>query len=44
MSLSTDTTFLSVLADSYLRFVGKPLIPNGMSMSEGAVWLLSFFF
>lgn len=39
MSLSMDAAFFSLLADSYLRLVGKSLVPDGMSASEGAVWL-----
>jgi PAS domain S-box-containing protein len=39
MSLSTDTDFFRLLADSYRRLLDKPLVPDGMSASEGAAWL-----
>jgi PAS domain-containing protein len=39
MSLSTDAGFFCLLSDSYHRFVGKSLVPDGMSVSEGAAWL-----
>lgn len=39
MSLSTDTTFFLLLSDSYRRLLGKSLVPDGMSVSEGAIWL-----
>jgi PAS domain S-box-containing protein len=39
MSLSTDPEFFRLLAGSYRRFLGKPLVPDGLSASEGAMWL-----
>ncbi|RKP47024.1 MEKHLA domain-containing protein [Trinickia fusca] len=39
MSLSTDAAFFCILSDSYRRLLGKSLVPDGMSASEGAVWL-----
>lgn len=39
MSLSTDADFFRLLAGSYQRLLGQPLVPDGMSASEGAAWL-----
>jgi PAS domain-containing protein len=39
MSRNMDAAFFSLLADSYRRRVGRSLVPDGMSVSEGAVWL-----
>ncbi|WP_306717275.1 MEKHLA domain-containing protein [Burkholderia dolosa] len=39
MSLSTDADFFLLLADSYRRLLGRPLVPDGMSASHGAAWL-----
>lgn len=39
MSLRTDANFFALLADSYRRLLNRPLVPDGMSASEGAAWL-----
>ncbi|KWF66837.1 MEKHLA domain-containing protein [Burkholderia multivorans] len=39
MSLRTDTDFFLLLADSYRRLVNRPLVPDGLSPSDGAAWL-----
>jgi len=39
MPLSTNTTFFSLLADSYRRRVGKSLVPYRMRASRCADWL-----
>ncbi len=39
MSLSTDADFFSLLANSYSRLLGQPLVPAGMNATEGAAWL-----
>lgn len=39
MSLSTDPEFFRLLAGSYHRLLGKPLVPGGLSAAEGAAWL-----
>jgi PAS domain-containing protein len=39
MPLSTSGKFFLLLCDSYHRLVGKPLVPDGMSVSEGVKWL-----
>ena len=39
MSLRTDANFFRLLADSYRRLVNRPLVPDGMSASDGAAWL-----
>ncbi|MBN3736375.1 MEKHLA domain-containing protein [Burkholderia sp. Tr-20390] len=39
MSLRTDANFFLLLADSYHRLVNRPLVPDGMSASDGAAWL-----
>lgn len=39
MSLSTDADFFRLLAGSYQRLLDQPLVPDGMSASEGAAWL-----
>ncbi|KGC06663.1 MULTISPECIES: MEKHLA domain-containing protein [Burkholderia] len=41
MSLRTDANFFLLLADSYRRLVNRPLVPDGMSSSDGAAWLYS---
>ncbi|KWC91610.1 MEKHLA domain-containing protein [Burkholderia cepacia] len=39
MSLRTDANFFVLLADSYRRLLNRPLVPDGMSSSDGAAWL-----
>ncbi|KVH69815.1 MEKHLA domain-containing protein [Burkholderia ubonensis] len=39
MSLRTDPDFFVLLADSYHRLLNRPLVPDGMSASDGAAWL-----
>ncbi|KVV51477.1 MEKHLA domain-containing protein [Burkholderia territorii] len=39
MSLRTDPDFFVLLADSYRRLLNRPLVPDGMSASDGAAWL-----
>jgi MEKHLA domain len=39
MSRNTDAEFFCLLTDSYRQLVGKSLVPDGMSASEGAAWL-----
>jgi len=39
MSPSMDTELFRLLANSYRRLLGQPLVPEGMSGAEGAVWL-----
>src|ERR1700754_286165 len=38
-SLATDPAFAALLADSYQRFVGKPLIPQNIPTADLARWL-----
>ncbi|MEX3943296.1 MEKHLA domain-containing protein [Paraburkholderia sp. BR10937] len=39
MPSSTDAEFFRLLSGSYRRLVGEPLIPQGMSDAESALWL-----
>ncbi|KVN26743.1 MEKHLA domain-containing protein [Burkholderia ubonensis] len=38
-SLSLDTDFFDLMADTHLRLVGVPLIETGMSRTDAARWL-----
>ena len=37
--LHTDPEFFRLLADSYQRLLGAPLVPAGMGTTEAAAWL-----
>jgi len=39
LSLATDPGFALLLADSYERLVGKPLLPTNISAADAARWL-----
>ncbi|RDU95920.1 MEKHLA domain-containing protein [Trinickia dinghuensis] len=37
--LHSDPAFYQLLADSYARLLGRPLVPNAMSVTDAAAWL-----
>jgi PAS domain-containing protein len=39
MAMNTDTRFFQLMAGSYERLLGKPLVPKGLSVVEGVEWL-----
>ncbi|PRH11099.1 MEKHLA domain-containing protein [Burkholderia gladioli] len=39
MSRSTDPEFFALLADSYRRLLGKPLVPDSVPAAARAAWL-----
>ncbi len=41
MDLRTDLNFFALLAGSYHRLIGRPLVPNGMHGAQAAQWLYS---
>ena len=39
LSRSTDPEFFALLADSYRRLLGKPLVPDSVPAEARAAWL-----
>jgi PAS domain-containing protein len=39
MATRIDTEFFQLLAGSYARLVGKPLVPEELNLDQGAAWL-----